>query len=65
MDNETSVLKVKAEVARELYRNGKITRKEAEKEITPYLAKVNVRMKELATKYNQKPKLISLTSFLR
>lgn len=57
--------KQKAEVARLAYRQGLITREEAKEEITPYLNALNNRSRELAKKYNQKPKLVSFISYIR
>ena len=42
-----------------------ITREEAREQIMPYLDAVNKRSKELAKKYNQKPKLVTFASYVR
>lgn len=60
-----SEAKTRAEVARQLYRSGKITREEAKEQIMPYIDAVNARSKELAKKYNQKPKLVNFSSYVR
>lgn len=65
MSEYVQQLKQKAEVARMAYRQGLITREEAKEEITPYLNALNSRSRELAKKYNQKPKLVSFISYIR
>lgn len=58
-------LKSIAENARTLYRSNLISRDEAKKRIEPFIEAYNKKSKEVAKKYNQKPKMISLISFLR
>ena len=58
-------LRNKAEQAKILYRSNVIDRKEAEKDIKPHLKVANDKSKELAKKYNQKPRLISMAAYLR
>ncbi|OFI48831.1 hypothetical protein BG261_05430 [Floricoccus tropicus] len=58
-------LKIKAEQARSLYRSNLITRAEAINMIEPFVVAFNVKSKEIAKKYNQRPKAISVASFLR
>lgn len=48
-----------------LYKMNMITRKEAKERIKPYEEHFNTKSKELAKKYNQKPKLFSFVSFMR
>ena len=54
-----------AEYSRELYRAGQITREEAKEKIMPYLDHCNERAKELAKKFNQKPKKMDFISYVR
>lgn len=65
MNQEAQVLKAQAEEYKALYKQGLISRKEAALYIKPYIDFANNKSKELAKKYNVKPKLISLVSFLR
>lgn len=49
-----------------LYNSGKCTREEAKEHIMPYLDFVNSKSKEIAKKYNMKPKpIVSFVSFIR
>lgn len=59
------LLKEKAELARAAYRINLIDREEAIKDITPFVEAYNKKSKEIAKKYNQRPKTISVISFLR
>jgi len=54
-----------ADLARSLYRGGQISRIEAEEEIRPYAEAFNAKSRELAKKYGQRPRLFSITSYLR
>lgn len=65
MNNEVRELMIRANEARSQYQLGLITREEAKSVINVYLDKVNEKSKELAKKYNQKPKLVSFNSFVR
>lgn len=58
-------LKSKADEAKSLYRLGIIDRETAKKDIQPYLDAANQKSIELAKKYNQRPKKITIQSFLR
>lgn len=58
-------LRAKAEEAKQLYRIGKMTREDAQQIIVPYLEAVNNKSKELAKKYDQKPKLVTFAAYLR
>lgn len=55
----------KAEYYRALYRSGTITREEAKENIMPYLDLVNKKAIEIAKKYNQKPKKVNFSSYVR
>ena len=57
--------KDRADLARSLYRGGQISRIEAEEEIRPYAEAFNAKSRELAKKYGQRPRLFSITSYLR
>lgn len=48
-----------------LYRSGNATREEAKEMVMPYINHFNNFAKELAKKYNQRPKFISFNSFCR
>ncbi|MDA3973282.1 hypothetical protein PF023_04425 [Enterococcus thailandicus] len=58
-------LKNIAENARTLYRSNLISRDEAMERIDPFVKAYNKKSKEIAKKYNQRPKTISIASFLR
>lgn len=62
---EIKELQARAEKAKAMYRIGQITREEASEEITPYLEAFNAKSIEIAKKYTQKPKKISLLTYLR
>lgn len=63
--NNMEGIREKAEFYRALYRNGVITREEAKENIMPYLDLVNKKAKEIAKKYNQKPKKVNFSSYVR
>jgi hypothetical protein len=65
MTKETQLLLERAKKARILYQLGHISRSEAKQEIQPYIDYFNAKSKEIAKKYNQKPKLISFAVFVR
>ena len=58
-------LKINAESARAAYRNGMVTKDEAQKMVEPYANAFNEKSQELAKKYNQKPKLFSFAAYMR
>lgn len=58
-------LKAHAEQGRALYRRGEITRKQAQDMCKPYIDAFNARSKEIAKKYNQRPKTINFAGFVR
>lgn len=62
MNNE---LKGIAENARTLYRSNLISREEATERIKPFVTEYNRKSKEIAKKYNQRAKTISIATFLR
>lgn len=55
----------KAQEHKALYNAGIISRKDAVVGITPYIDACNEKSKELAKKYNQRPKLVTVMGFLR
>lgn len=66
MSEETLELKIKAEHYRNLYNSGLCTREEAKINIMPYLDFVNSKAKEIAKKYNKRPRgIIGLAYYLR
>lgn len=65
MNKDIQELKQLAELARAEYRRSLITREEAQERIMPYINAVNERSKELAKKYNQKPRMASFNTFVR
>ena len=65
MNEVNSKLKVIAEKYRDLYRLNQCSRDEAKKNIMPYLDAINEKSKEIAKKYNQKPRLASFISYVR
>lgn len=65
MTDETRRLRDLAEEGRMLYRSGYATREEAKELVMPYINHFNKFAKELAKKYNQRPKFISFSSFCR
>jgi hypothetical protein len=58
-------IKARAFEARDSYKAGFITRKEAQEMIIPYIKAFNEKSKEIAKKYNMKPKMISFAGFVR
>lgn len=65
MTDEVKRLRMKAEEGRALYRAGEIEIKEAKEMVMPYLNAVNRRAKELAKKYNQRPRSVNFYAFVR
>lgn len=51
--------------ARYLYNTGQITYKEAEEMIMPYKKAFDEKAKEIAEKYNQKPKKLRISDFIK
>lgn len=58
-------IKEQAFLARDSYKAGFIDRKEAKKLIAPYIDMFNDKSREIAKKYNMKPKTISFAGFVR
>lgn len=65
MTDETIKLRQDAMQAKADYMLGRINQAEAKKRVEPYIQAVNEKAKQLAKKYNQRPKLVSTASFLR
>lgn len=58
-------IKARAFEARDSYRAGFITRNEAKELIMPYIKLYNEKSKQIAKKYNMKPRYISFVGFVR
>lgn len=58
-------LKNKAFYARMLYRGGAIDQKTAKEMIDPWIKAANEKSRELAKKYNLRPRLINFAAFVR
>lgn len=65
MTKDIKELKETAENARMLYRKGKFNIIVAKALINPYLEAVNKKAKDLAKKYNQKPRKVSFYAYVR
>lgn len=65
MTVELMQLKEQAEKGKALYRTGQISRNEAVEMVAPYINAFNAKSKEIAKKYNQRPKLINFAGFVR
>lgn len=58
-------LREQAERTRFLYRTGEISKKEAKEMIKEYEDLFNAKAKEIAKKYNQKPRKFSFEAYMR
>lgn len=65
MDENIQKLKQQAEHYCMVYKMHGCTREEAKQKIQPYIDAVNQKSKEIAKKYNQKPKTVSFNKFVR
>ncbi|WP_311080944.1 hypothetical protein [Paenibacillus polymyxa] len=65
MNPEIAALKERAESYKILYKTNQVSRDEALSNIQPYIDKVNAKATELAKKFNVRPKLVTVTGFLR
>ena len=65
LNAEIKALQDRAEKARLLYKRKLITRCQAVSEIQPYVEAFNEKSQSIAKKYNQRPKLMNISSFLR
>lgn len=65
MTQETQSLRQEAQEVKIKFYNGLISYDEAKKLVKPYIDAVNSKSRELAKKYNQKPRLVSVTGYLR
>jgi hypothetical protein len=65
MNKEFAKLKDRADKARILYKQNKLTRAEAIAEVTPYVLAFNSKSKEIAKKYGQRPGQMNISSYLR
>jgi hypothetical protein len=65
VNKDIKALKDRADKARLLYKKNMITRAEAHAEIIPYILLYNKRSEKIAKKYNQHPKLMNFSSYVR
>lgn len=65
MKQEIKELKEQAEHTRALLTIGAIGYDEAKEKVAPYINEVNKKSKEIAKKYNQKARLVTVKGFLR
>lgn len=65
MREEVKQLKGMAEKARTMLKIGEISYEEAKKLADPYIKAVNAKSVEIAKKYNQKPRKVTVSAFLR
>lgn len=65
LKDEVRELKASAETARAKLLYGVIDYKTAKEMTEPYIEAVNAKSKEIAKKYNVRPKLVSVKVFLR
>ena len=64
MKTENKQLLEKALLAKSKFHYGVISEKEAAEKISPFIEAYNSKSKEVAKKYNQRPRLISFSSFV-
>lgn len=62
---ELDNLRIEAEKYRAIYNLGGCDRTTAKNHIMPYIEELNKKSKEIAKKYNRKPKLIGFSSYVR
>lgn len=60
-----NLLKLKADEAKAKLFLGVIDYEEAKKEAAPYIEAFNNKSKEIAKKYNQRPKMLNVAGFFR
>ena len=65
MNKEIEILKHNADSALYSYHHNLISRNEAKIIIEKYIDAYNNKSKEIAKKYNMKPKLLNFSSFIR
>ncbi|CAH1216033.1 hypothetical protein [Paenibacillus sp. JJ-223] len=65
MNPEIAALKARAESYKLLYKTKKVSRDEAMVNIQPYIDAVNVKATAIAKKFNVRPRLVTVTGFLR
>jgi len=63
--SEFELVKARAMETRDKYLAGLITNKEARVELKKYIKLYNAKAKEIAAKYNRKPKNIHVAEFLK
>ena len=65
MNDKIQYLQIQANDGRKLYNANLISRDEAKEMIMPYINYANKMSKEIAQKYDMKPKYISFISYIR
>lgn len=65
MTEEVKRLMTVADQAKISYYQGYISYEEAKVKIMPYIKAVNKKSKEIAKKYNMKPRLVSMGDYMR
>lgn len=65
MINEAKQNREKIEAIRVQLSHGVITYEQAKKQAEPIIASINARAKEIAKKYNQRPRLVSFNEIMR
>jgi hypothetical protein len=65
MNPEIAALKERADSYKILYKINQVSRDEALGNIQPYIDAVNAKATELAKRFNVRPKLVTVTGFLR
>lgn len=59
-ENRTKIEAIRAQLSR-----GFITYEQAKQQAEPVIAKINAKAKEIAKKYNQRPRLVSFNEIMR
>lgn len=65
MTTEIQNLKNQADEYKFLYKTNQVSRNEAAEMIMPYIEAFNARSKEIAKKYNMKPKTTTFAAYIR
>lgn len=65
MTPETKQLFEQANIARSDFKQGRITREQCTRLIAPYAELYNAKAKEIGKEFGMRPKLFSMTSYLR
>lgn len=65
MTNEAQKNREQIEAIRAQLSHGFITYEQAKKQAEPIIAKINAKAKEIAKKYNQRPRLLTFNEIMR